>query len=214
MDQKVLEKPLASIENILSHFPVNQPSLIETGQALPIAPRNGTQPKKIVFLLSGAMICALGEGDKKQNLAIATGPSILGLGQLAPAGAIAHYEAIAPCMVYSVSIDKFIKTVEENRLWPDVMNIMLTIINALAVRTAASGLQSAYDIIRSYLIYMESETTCSIKSRYTVVKYIQTFSRLSRSIILKILAELKAGGFIEMERGRLISIKRNLPDRF
>ena len=214
MNLKALEKPLASIENILSHFPVNQPCLIETGQTLPIAARNGTQSRKIVFLLSGAMVCALGEGEKKQNLAIATGPAVLGLGQLAPSGAIAQYEAIAPSMVYSVTVDKFIEVIEENQLWPDVINIMLTVVNALAVRTAACGLHSAYDIIKSYLIYMESETTCSIKSRYTVVKYIQTFSRLSRSIILKILAELKAGGFIEMERGKLISIKRNLPDRF
>ncbi|HAZ77817.1 MULTISPECIES: helix-turn-helix domain-containing protein [Enterobacteriaceae] len=214
MDLKALEKPLASIENILSHFPVNQPCLIETGQTLPTAARNGAPPGKIVFLLSGAMICALGEGDKKQNLAIVTGPSILGLGQLAPSGAIAQYEAIAPCMVYSVGVDKFIKIVEENRLWPDVMKIILTIVNTLAARTAASGLQSAYDIIRSYLIYMDRETAYSLKERYTVVKYMQTFSRLSRSIILKILAELKAGGFIEMKKGKLIRINRNLPEKF
>jgi len=91
---------------------------------------------------------------------------------------------------------------------------MVTIINSLAARTATSGLQSAYEIIRSYLIYMNSENGQTIKERYTVVKYMQTFSRLSRSIILKILSELKAGGFIEMEKGRLIRINRNLPDRF
>ena len=77
-----------------------------------------------------------------------------------------------------------------------------------------SGLQSAYGIIRSNLLYMDSETTSTLKERYTVVKYMQTFSRLSRSIILKILSELKVGGFIEMEKGKLIRISRNLPDRF
>lgn len=214
MNHNALEKPLTSIEKILSYFPVNQPRLIDTGQTLSIAVRNGSQPGKIAFLLSGAMIYALGDGDKQQNLGIVTGPAILGLGQLAPSRIIGRYEAIAPCMVYTVNADEFVKVIEENRLWQDVMKIMVTIIHALAVRTAASGMQSAYDIIKSYLIYMESETACSIKSRYTVVKYMQTFSRLSRSIILKILAELKSGGFIEMEKGKLIRISKNLPDRF
>ena len=214
MDHNVLQKPLASIEKILSYFPVNQPRLIETGQTLPTAARNGGQPGKIAFLLSGAMIYTLGEGDKQQNLGIVTGPSILGLRQLAPSGATGRYEAIASCMVYSVNADEFVRVVEENRLWPDVVNILVTIINALAARTAASGLQTAYDIIRSNLIYMDSETTCALKERYTVVKYMQTFSRLSRSIILKILSELKSGGFIEMEKGKLIRINRNLPEKF
>ncbi|WP_430624494.1 helix-turn-helix domain-containing protein [Salmonella enterica] len=39
--------------------------------------------------------------------------------------------------------------------------------------------------------------------------YMQTFSRLSRSMILKILAQLKIGGFIEMENGKLIRINKN-----
>lgn len=209
-----IKKPAESINTILSYFPVSQPYLLESGQTLPIRPRNESSPRKIYFLLDGAMISSVGEDEKKQNLGIVMSPSIIGLGQLAPSGAIAQYEAIAPCMVDSISVNDFIKVIEEKQLWPDVINVMVTIINTLTARTATSGLQSAYEIIRSYIIYMDSENACAIKKRYTVVKYMQTFSRLSRSIILKILSELKAGGFIEMEKGKLIRINRNLPDRF
>lgn len=214
MELHKIRKPLDSINRILSCFPVSQPYLLEPGQTLPIKVRNESASKKIHFLLEGAMISSIGEDEKKQNLGIMMSPSIIGLGQLAPGGAIAQHEAIAPCMVDSINIDDFIKIIEEKQLWPDVINVMVTIINALAARTATSGLQSAYEIIRSYLIYMDSETAQVLKERYTVVKYMQTFSRLSRSIILKILSELKAGGFIEMEKGKLIRINRNLPDRF
>jgi len=214
MELHKINKPLDSINTILSYFPVSQPSLLEPGQTLPIKSKNDRSCRKIYFLLEGALISSVGEEEKKQNLGIIMGPSIIGLTQLAPTSAIAQHKAIAPCMIDSISVEDFIRVVEENQLWPDVINIMVTIINSLAARTATSGLQSAYEIIRSYLIYMDSENACAIKERYTVVKYMQTFSRLSRSIILKILSELKAGGFIEMEKGRLIRINRNLPDRF
>lgn len=214
MELHKIKKPIDSINTILSHFPVSQPHLLEPGQTLPRKVRNENAARKIYFLLDGAMISFVGENEKKQNLGIITSPAIVGLGQLAPAGAIAQHEAIAPCMVDSINVDDFIKIIEEKQLWPDVINVMVTFINSLAARTATSGLQSAYEIIRSYLIYMDSETACAIKERYTVVKYMQTFSRLSRSIILKILSELKAGGFIKMEKGKLVRINRNLPDRF
>lgn len=214
MDLRHIEKPRDSIEKILSHFSISKPCLLEPGQTLPIKKKGENQPGKIYFLLEGAMIGAVGENEKKQNLGIVVSPSIIGLGQLNSAGALAQYEAISPCMVDSVSVDDFIKVIETHRLWPDLVNIMIATINQLAARSAMSGLQSAYGIIRSNLLYMDSETTSTLKERYTVVKYMQTFSRLSRSIILKILSELKAGGFIEMEKGKLIRISRNLPDRF
>ena len=214
MDLRHIEKPRDSIEKILSHFSISKPCLLESGQTLPIKKRGENQSRKIYFLLEGAMIGAVGENEKKQNLGIVVSPSIIGLGQLNSAGALAQYESISPCMVDSVSVDDFIKVIETQRLWPDLINIMIATINQLAARSAMSGLQSAYEIIRSNLLYMDSETTCTLKERYTVVKYMQTFSRLSRSIILKILSELKAGGFIEMEKGKLIRISRNLPDRF
>lgn len=214
MDLRHIEKPRDSIEKILSHFSISKPCLLEPGQTLPIKKKGENQPGKIYFLLEGAMIGAVGENEKKQNLGIVVSPSIIGLGQLNSAGALAQYEAISPCMVDSVSVNDFIKVIETHRLWPDLVNIMIATINQLAARSAMSGLQSAYGIIRSNLLYMDSETTCTLKERYTVVKYMQPFSRLSRSIILKILSELKAGGFIEMEKGKLIRISRNLPDRF
>ncbi|EAP8423497.1 hypothetical protein F2B35_22795 [Salmonella enterica] len=106
-------------------------------------------------------------------------------------------------------------------MWREVVQILLPTLATVAVRASTSGLQSAYEIIRSYLIYMENENSYAIKERYTVVKYMQTFSRLSRSMILKILAQLKIGGFIEMENGKwkmengkLIRINKKLPEKF
>lgn len=209
-----IEKPIDSIEKVMAHFPVTQPFLMESGKILPLKQKNDTIPKKIFFLLDGAFIGSTGEGDKKCNLGIATSPAIIGLGQLGGTNAFIEFESISPCLIDTINLDDFRNIIDNNNLWLDICKIMIPALGTLSIRASTSGLQSAYEIIRSYLIYMDNEKSFSIKERYTVVKYMQTFSRLSRSMILKILAELKVGGFIEMENGKLIRINRNLPEKF
>jgi hypothetical protein len=46
----------------------------------------------------------------------------------------------------------------------------------------------------------------------TAEKYIREKTQLSRSGVMRILADLKTGGFIEMEEGRLIKINKLPPD--
>lgn len=47
----------------------------------------------------------------------------------------------------------------------------------------------------------------------TAEKYIREKTHLSRSGVMRILADLKTGGFIEMEEGRLIKINK-LPAKY
>jgi CRP-like cAMP-binding protein len=47
----------------------------------------------------------------------------------------------------------------------------------------------------------------------TAERYIREKTQLSRSGVMRILADLKTGGFIEMEEGRLIKINK-LPARY
>ncbi|WP_053529202.1 helix-turn-helix domain-containing protein [Salmonella enterica] len=209
-----IDKPTEYIEKLLSLFPVTQPFLLESGSILDPKEKKDSMQKKIYFLLDGALLVSIGEGEKKHNLGITTSPYILGLGQLGQTGAICEFESISPCLLDSVDIDVFNKIIDENGMWREVVQILLPTLATVAVRASTSGLQSAYEIIRSYLIYMENENSYAIKERYTVVKYMQTFSRLSRSMILKILAQLKIGDFIEMENGKLIRINKKLPEKF
>lgn len=209
-----IEKPINSIEKVMAHFPVSHPFLMESGKVLPLKKKNDGTPKKIFFLLDGAFIASTGEGDKKYNLSLVISPAIIGLGQLSDVGACAAFESISPCLIDTINLEDFRDIIDNNNLWSDICQILLPSLGTLAICASTSGLQSAYEIIRSYLIYMDNEKSYSLKERYTVVKYMQTFSRLSRSMILKVLAELKIGGFIEMENGKLVKINRNLPEKF
>ncbi len=53
----------------------------------------------------------------------------------------------------------------------------------------------------------------AFRASTTVEKYIRTKTHLSRSGILKILAELKTGGYVEMDEGRLVKINK-LPAKY
>jgi CRP-like cAMP-binding protein len=71
---------------------------------------------------------------------------------------------------------------------------------------------SAYEMIRQQLIDLMREEDTYRKSM-TAESYIRDKTHLSRSGVMRILADLKTGGFIEMEEGRLIKINK-LPAKY
>lgn len=159
------------------------------------------------------MMCSLGEGEGKQNFTLIKGPSIL---NITGNHITLDYslESIAPCLFDSVPYTEFRGVIAENNLWEELCEILALRAQMLAMRAMTNGLQSSYEIIRSYLIYMDIETTYDLKQRYTVVKFMLTFTHISRSMILKILSELKTGNFIKTENGKLVRICRMLPEKF
>ncbi|MCK7227249.1 helix-turn-helix domain-containing protein [Enterobacter asburiae] len=204
-------RPEEATKRILAYFPPSKPFLMSVGQSL--SPRKTTSSTRTYFLLEGMMICSLGSGEGKQNVALVKGPSILNA--VASENSLDYtLESVTPCMVDSVSVADFRRIISENNLWEDLFEILSLRTQMLVMRAVTAGLPTAYDVIRSYLIYMDSETTYNLKDRYTIVKFMQTFTCISRSMILKILSELKVGKFIEVENGKLIKICRTLPDKF
>ena len=67
-------------------------------------------------------------------------------------------------------------------------------------------------MIRQQLIKLMEEDE-SYRSSVTAERYIREKTQLSRSGVMRILADLKTGGFIEMEEGRLIKINK-LPAKY
>nr|WP_256137942.1 helix-turn-helix domain-containing protein [Serratia quinivorans] len=83
----------------------------------------------------------------------------------------------------------------------------------LALRVALLSQRRAYHIIRDSLIYFEENMTTEYKYTHSVVKYLQENAPVSKSSILRILAELRKGGYIEIRGGYLLGMKR-LPSDF
>lgn len=67
-------------------------------------------------------------------------------------------------------------------------------------------------MIRSLLIEMSNEPDEIIRN-YSIEKYISERCYLGRSGIMKILSDLRKGGYVEIKRGKLIKIIK-LPEKY
>lgn len=74
--------------------------------------------------------------------------------------------------------------------------------------------ENTYRRIRRLLYLYDRKRMLFISSGESVSSYIMSRVPISKSQVMKILAELKKGGYISIERGFLISINRKLPEEF
>ncbi|MGS6322642.1 helix-turn-helix domain-containing protein, partial [Enterobacter hormaechei] len=66
---------------------------------------------------------------------------------------------------------------------------------------------NSYSQIRAMLINM-AEWDDTLRSKIGVMNHIQRSTRISRSVVAEVLAALRQGNYINMSRGKLISINR------
>lgn len=71
---------------------------------------------------------------------------------------------------------------------------------------------TAYEVIRTQLIQLMAEPD-EIRLNMTIESYIRNKTKISRSAIMNILAQLKSGEYITTHRGILVNIAK-LPHKF
>ncbi|MNE79187.1 putative DNA-binding transcriptional regulator [compost metagenome] len=71
---------------------------------------------------------------------------------------------------------------------------------------------TVYEVICNQLLELMNEPE-SLRKSIAVERYIRDKTHVSRSSVMKILADLKTGGYITIEGGRLIEI-RHLPSKY
>jgi hypothetical protein len=102
--------------------------------------------------------------------------------------------------------------IADNNLWRPLSQMLIYTVTRVYDHCTKISSLSSYDIIRYQLYELMSETE-AIRSSVSIANYIQSRTFLSRSSIMKILAQLKAGGYIVSERGCLLAIK-NIPLKY
>lgn len=71
---------------------------------------------------------------------------------------------------------------------------------------------NSYHQIRAMLLNM-AEWDETLRSKIGVMNHIQQSTRISRSVVAEVLAALRQGNYINMSRGKLVSINR-LPTEY
>lgn len=124
-----------------------------------------------------------------------------------------HYiRAETDCSGWVVPLNLFVEKCDELSLWHDIARILAQRVMMMSARDSELVGNDAYSKIRSLLmelwLYPEE-----IRRQIKVSSFIQRRTRISRSRIMDVLAELKKGQYIEMKSGVLVSMEK-LPSAF
>lgn len=139
---------------------------------------------------------------------IAQAPFIMGLSN----GVMkndAHYDLISEgvCSGYHLSSSHAVEIIEECQLWREAFYWLTWQNRVLQQRDRQLIGNNSYEQIRTTLLSM-IEWDEGLRSRIGVMNYIHQRTQISRSVVAEVLAALRKGGYIEMNKGKLVGINR------
>ncbi|MEG1209688.1 MAG: helix-turn-helix domain-containing protein [Leclercia sp.] len=120
--------------------------------------------------------------------------------------------ARSTAVIRKIKTTEFQRLIGENNLWPEFTQVLGWYISILSKRDDILVARSAYAVVREFLLEI-NDLAIVHKRNVNVYAYIQEYTHLARSTIIKILAELKKGKYIVVDKGRLITIN-SLPERY
>lgn len=95
--------------------------------------------------------------------------------------------------------------IAEHNLWKSLAHLLIYTATRVYDHCTKISALTSYEVIR-YQIYELMGETEAVRRSVTIARYVQGRTFLSRSSIMKILADLKKGGYIITDRGMLVSI--------
>jgi hypothetical protein len=121
-------------------------------------------------------------------------------------------EHISEGVIYRLESQRAIEIISREQCWSSLAYFLAFQVGFLSNRQHDISHKSSYIVIRTLLIEMSNEPDEIIKN-HSIEKYISERSHLGRSGIMKILSDLRKGGYVEIKRGKLIKINK-LPERY
>lgn len=117
-----------------------------------------------------------------------------------------------PCKVATLTLEETERHIAEKNLWELVTHQMMLITNKLYTYSKQLSAPTVYELICNQLIELLNEPE-EMRKKIPVERYIREKAHVSRSSVMKILSDLKTGGYIVIDDGRLIEI-RHLPSKY
>ncbi|HEO9143027.1 Crp/Fnr family transcriptional regulator [Enterobacter cloacae] len=162
------------------------------------------------LILEGTI--ALYRSSDNMMLSTARSPALFGLANLTDIYFNDYLITVSPCLIGSIPTEQVADIIKEKGLWGLLSRQLMFVYSRLYNNVMPQGAPTAYEMIRQQLVKLMEEDE-GYRRSVTAERYIREKTQLSRSGVMRILADLKTGGFIEMEEGRLIRINK-LPARY
>ncbi|TDQ26019.1 CRP-like cAMP-binding protein [Raoultella sp. BIGb0149] len=165
---------------------------------------------KTVVILAGVISLRRGENIL---VGIAQAPFIIGLADGVMKNEV-KYKLMTEgeCSGYHLPSSQAIKIIDQNNLWRDAFCWLVWHNRIMELRDLQLIGNNSYEQIRATLLSM-IDWDEQLRFRIGVMNYIHQKTRISRSVVAEVLAALRKGGYIEMDKGKLVSIN-HLPSEY
>lgn len=139
-------------------------------------------------------------------------PMIVGMNDLIDTNAGFFMQACGDIKYEIRTLKSTLEIINNRKLWQEAAYLYMYAIKRLLEAHETSVGLSTYELIRLNLVSLMTEKE-ELRLAVNACDYIQEKTHLSRSRVMKILSDLKAGDYIEIDRGILKKINR-LPDNY
>lgn len=201
-------------QNVLFNalVPVSQPFSLGAGETYQFSPDK--ENAGIILLANG--IGSLCHTQNHLYISSAFAPSVLGLidGYSlyydVPARPQHYLYAETDCDGYFVALNTFVEVADKQNLWHDVARILAHRLIVMSAREQELVGVDSYLKVRSLLLELWTYPE-AYRQGINVVNFVQRRTGLSRSRTMTFLSELRKGGYITIQRGKLTSVDQKLP---
>lgn len=167
--------------------------------------------ERFCYLLLKGCVTIHRRSDDLMMLTVAS-PAVIGISNLLQMQMDGYIKALVTCDIVILKMATVYDIISANQLWEPLAKHMMVVATKLFESSSQLSAPSAYDIVRAQLNELFNEDP-GIRNNITAERYIRDKTHLSRSGVMRILAGLKAGGYIEMHRGILTNIVK-LPEKY
>lgn len=200
-------KPFSAIESLINHVaPLSEQMVIEKSEVL----HYYRDDARYCFLLLSGSVALHRRGDGI-ILNTESAPFVLGVSNQHTNGHM-YIRALERSEIGMLALASFNQIVANDNLWEPFARLLMYSASRVYEHCAKISQLSAYDIICTQLVELMQEPE-SIREDTTAANYIKSRTWLSRSGIMRILSELRTGGYITMQRGVLQEIN-HLPLKY
>ncbi|WP_347254736.1 helix-turn-helix domain-containing protein [Leminorella grimontii] len=140
-------------------------------------------------------------------------PCIMGLLQSCFLIDFYHLKPSSDSVMVATERSTAMEAITQKGLWNDVLNYQAYVFDILLYRRELIIKNSAYSVICNLLEEL-AKLPLAEREKISVGSYILKYSDMARSGMMRILSDLKMGGYIEMKRGKLIQICKKLPEKY
>lgn len=192
------------ISNAIEKNPEGRLILASENQKLSLSEGGG----RVYYLISGEV-----EVRRKSDDIIVINiesPAIIGLTSLYEESSYHYLKTIMPSNLISISKSDAVNIIDSENLWKSAFKIVSMAAFSYYKRDELIISTNVYSIIRRYLLILENLPEDE-KNDISLFDYILKRTTISRSSLNKILRDLVEGGYISINRGRLVKILKTLP---